>query len=62
MSQHKKAYSDLIAGQEKDFKSTLNNLLDVFKFLIEKYNLEIDNANIHYEIENKLSRKEENGN
>lgn len=50
-----------MAGQEKDFKSTLNNLLDVFKFIVEKYDNGMESANIHSEIENKLSRKEENG-
>ena len=58
---YKKSYNDLISGQEKDFKSTLNNLIDVFKFISEKYKEDIENANFNPDFDIKLTRKEEMG-
>ncbi len=58
---YKKSYNDLISGQEKDFKSTLNNLIDVFIFISEKYKEDIENANFNPDFDIKLTRKEEMG-
>jgi hypothetical protein len=58
---YKKSYTELVSGNEKDFKSTLSNLLNVFKFINERYNLGMDHANFNHELEMKLTRKEENG-
>jgi hypothetical protein len=54
---YKKSYSELVTGNEKDFKSTLSNLLDVFKFINERYNFGNDHANINTDFDMKLTRK-----